>query len=58
VGLEAFMIVSREQWHRRTSWNEVCARAAGRKKYNEQRRRFVNQVIDELVWPKLMKYGY
>jgi hypothetical protein len=51
------MGVSREQWRSRTSWNEVCARSAGRRRFNEQRRRFVNQVIDELVWPRLMRYG-
>jgi hypothetical protein len=55
TGAEAFM--TREQWQQRTSWNTVCARAAGRRKYNEQRRRFVGQVCDELVWPRLLKYG-
>ena len=49
---------TREQWRRGTDWNTVCARAAARKKHNEARRRFMYQTIDQLVWPRLLKYGY
>jgi hypothetical protein len=50
--------MTREQWRQPTDWNTVCARAAGRKKYNEQQRRFVGQVCDELVLPRLLEYGF
>jgi hypothetical protein len=50
--------MTRAQWKQRTDWNTVCARAAGRKKYNEQRARYVGQVCDELVWPLLIRYGF
>jgi hypothetical protein len=50
--------MTRQEWGRRTSWEEVCRRAAGRRKWNEQRRRFVGQVCDELVLPLLLGYGF
>jgi hypothetical protein len=50
--------MTREQWRQRTDWNTVCARAAGRRKYNEQRRHFAGQVCDELVLPMLLEYGF
>jgi tRNA(Glu) U13 pseudouridine synthase TruD len=52
------MTWTREQWMQRTDWNTVCARAAGRRKYNEERRRFAAARRDELVWPLLLKYGW
>jgi hypothetical protein len=50
--------MTRQEWHQPTDWNVVCARAAGRRKYNERRRLFAAQVCDELVWPLLLKYGF
>jgi hypothetical protein len=35
AGLEVVMAWTREQWRTPTSWDEVCRRAAGRKKYNQ-----------------------
>lgn len=52
------MTLTRQQWGQRRDWNTICATAAGRRKINEARRRFADQVCDELVWPRLMKYGY
>jgi DNA invertase Pin-like site-specific DNA recombinase len=51
------MTWTREQWRTRTDWNTVCARAAARKKWNEERRRFAGQRRDEEVWPLLLRYG-
>jgi hypothetical protein len=50
--------MTRQEWRQRTSWDQVCARAAGRRKYNERRRYFAAQVCDELVWPRLLEYGF
>jgi hypothetical protein len=50
--------MTRQQWRQRTSWDEVCARQAGRRKYNESRRRYVGQVCDEVILPLLLKYGF
>jgi hypothetical protein len=52
------MTLTRQQWTQRRSWDSVCATAAARRKYNEARRRFAAQVCDELVWPRLVKYGF
>jgi hypothetical protein len=48
--------MTREQWHQPTDWNTVCARAAGRRKYNEWQRKFVNE-RREYVWTRLVAGG-
>jgi hypothetical protein len=50
--------MTRQQWHARTDRQTVCRRQAGRRKYNERRRRFAGQVCDELVFPLLLEYGF
>jgi hypothetical protein len=50
--------MTRAQWRSPTSWTECCCRAAGRRKYNEARRRYIGQVCDEVVLPLLRKYGF
>jgi hypothetical protein len=50
--------MTRQEWRHPASWNTVCARAAGRRKWNEWRRRFAGQRRDELVLPLLLKYGF
>jgi hypothetical protein len=48
--------MTRGQWHARTDWEEVCRRAAGRRKYNEWQRKFTNERRD-LVWTLLIAGG-
>jgi hypothetical protein len=55
TGAEAFM--TREQWRTRTSWNDVCARAVGRKRYNQERRKWANERADE-VFKLLLAHGW
>jgi hypothetical protein len=49
--------MTRAKWRQRTSWDVVCARQAGRKKWNEQRRRFAGQRRD-MVFELLVEYGF
>jgi hypothetical protein len=48
--------MTRQQWSQRTDWQTVCARAAGRRKYNEWQRQFMNERRD-LVWTLLVAGG-
>jgi hypothetical protein len=51
------MTLTRQQWRQRTSWNDVCARAVGRKWYNQERRKYACERQDE-VFKLLLKYGW
>ena len=48
---------TREEWRRGTDWNTVCARAAGRKKYNEWQRTMAAARQNEVL-KLLMRYGF
>jgi hypothetical protein len=51
------MTLTRTQWRARTDWNSVCARAVGRKRYNEERKRWAGERQDE-VFKLLLAYGW
>jgi hypothetical protein len=48
--------MTRQQWAQRTSWDEVCKRQAGRRKYNQWRQTLVNERRHE-VWRLLIVGG-
>jgi hypothetical protein len=50
------MTLTASQWRRRTDWNEVCRRAAGRRKYNLERRRWAAE-RETVVFQLLLEYG-
>jgi hypothetical protein len=45
------------EWSRRTSWDEVCRRVAGRRKYNQWQRAMAAARQDE-VFTLLLAYGW
>jgi hypothetical protein len=51
-----YRAMTRQEWGQRTSWEEVCARAAGRRKFNEWQRKFMNE-RREYVWSLLVAGG-
>ncbi len=54
--LERTMTLTRTQWRTYTDWPSVCRRAAGRRKYNEERQRYAGARAD-LVCKLLLEYG-
>jgi hypothetical protein len=50
------MTLTRTEWRQRGEWNTICATSAGRRKYNQERKRWANERRD-LVWELLLKYG-
>jgi hypothetical protein len=48
--------MTRQEWSQHTDWQAVCARAAGRRRYNEWQRQFMNE-RRELVWTLLIAGG-
>jgi hypothetical protein len=50
------MTLTRAQWTQRRNWDNVCATAAGRRKYNEERKRWAGERQD-LVFKLLLAYG-
>ena len=51
------MTLTRTQWRTRTDWSSVCARASGRRKYNEERRKWAGERQD-VVFELLLQYGW
>jgi hypothetical protein len=51
------MTWTRQQWSSRTSWDEVCRRAAGRKKYNQWQHTMAAAHQDE-VFKLLLQHGW
>ena len=45
------------EWSQRTSWDEVCRRAAGRRKYNQWQRAMAAARQDE-VFKLLIRHGW
>jgi hypothetical protein len=51
-----YRTMTREQWHARTDFQTVCRRQAGRRKYNQWQRKFMNERRD-YVWTRLVAGG-
>ena len=50
------MTLTGQQWRTRGDWNTTCATAAGRRKYNQERKKWACERQD-VVWSLLLKYG-